>query len=329
MTEEFQPLLARSQATSNIQPLDRIVSPLLIELVNFGCHEYRRCEEAVPKDAPPNLDISAFLLFRHVLETTDGIQVLLSNSCGTAAIPCARALFEATVSLAFILEDRKLYGQRARQWLFSSKRGEVDRRRRRQPGTDTAKEFEARYRAEFPASTSRPVGATDAGLAEDVRRMDAALQKHFPDIHAEYERVRTPRRNGRPRRPQWYALFGGPFDLRRLAEHVGSGTEYELLYGDWSGLAHGTESARYVGLHEDTQTYDQLRRPTEVRELGLMTALLLLRCIRGMTAHFRPEAALGQWYEEQVRPNLDWLRRLRVSFNVTVVSGEPDDKRAT
>jgi hypothetical protein len=57
-------------------------------------------------------------------------------------------------------------------------------------------------------------------------------------VQAEWERVKKGKKGTGTKDPNWYALFGGPGDLRGLTLQVGKGVMYEVLYRHWSDFAH-------------------------------------------------------------------------------------------
>ena len=59
-------------------------------------------------------ELAAFVLYRLLIELTDGIEVLFSASCVSAAVPTIRAAFEASLSLDFILREE--YTLRSLAW---------------------------------------------------------------------------------------------------------------------------------------------------------------------------------------------------------------------
>jgi hypothetical protein len=89
-TDEFKKLLDREFSKKAIEPISSISTPLLQELVNNGLMVFRRCENEAAKVGKDNEDVAVFALYRHIIEMVDAIEVMVAQSCGTAAIPvCA------------------------------------------------------------------------------------------------------------------------------------------------------------------------------------------------------------------------------------------------
>ncbi len=54
-------------------------------------------------DRSVNIHFAPFSLYRHMIEATDGIQVLLGNSCVVASQPLIRVSFESHLQLIYLL----------------------------------------------------------------------------------------------------------------------------------------------------------------------------------------------------------------------------------
>jgi hypothetical protein len=295
------------------EPITEIASPLLQELVNWGITAFRRCEVeaaqwAADKKTEPNEDAAALLLYRHIIEMVDGIEVLVVRSCGTAAIPLVRSEFEASISLSYILSDDAAYVQRSLSWLVSEVHAGIKEGRTLEPGTPSGQQYAQRYADEF----GRVIPSTpNAGIAAEIQKKEQALQgAQLAPIEAEYQRMKKGERV-----PEWFSLFGGPRNRRELAEQLGRGTEYQLLYGDWSGLGHANEVHRYLSIEKGQQMHEPVRRPTELKQISLFAAVWLLRASRQMVDKFRRDENMTPWYEREVKALFHKLRQLDVKFN--------------
>ena len=98
-TGEFKKLLDREFSKATVRPITDISTLLLQELINSGLMIFRRCEKEASRTGKENENVAAMALYRHVIEMVDGVEVLASNSCGTAAIPVLRSAFEGSLGL--------------------------------------------------------------------------------------------------------------------------------------------------------------------------------------------------------------------------------------
>ncbi len=90
--------------------------PLLREVVNHASHTFLRCQFATDALGGVDEDVAPFALYRIVTETTDGIEVLVRESCGFAAVPLLRTSFEATLSLEYL--NQRDSAQRGLTWFY-------------------------------------------------------------------------------------------------------------------------------------------------------------------------------------------------------------------
>ena len=96
---------------------NRCWQPLLRDLVDYVTNAFVRCAEEVKKD--PDGNLAVLILYIHLIEMTDGVQVLVSEACATPATPLLRSSFETLLAIKFILESnvREDYLLRSRSWL--------------------------------------------------------------------------------------------------------------------------------------------------------------------------------------------------------------------
>src|ERR1700730_13862040 len=101
-TDEFTTLLDRKEAIREAQPVIDIACPLLRELVNFAAAAFQRCQAAPINRGEENEDLAPTILYRHMIELVDGVEVLFASSCVESAVPLVRATFEASLALKYI-----------------------------------------------------------------------------------------------------------------------------------------------------------------------------------------------------------------------------------
>jgi hypothetical protein len=101
-TEPAFKLLNRSQSIADAKPLIERASPLLREIVNYSTNVFMRCMHAGNSGSK---DLPAFTLYLHMIEMTDGIEVLMSQACCEPAVPLLRSSFEASMSLRYMLQE--------------------------------------------------------------------------------------------------------------------------------------------------------------------------------------------------------------------------------
>jgi hypothetical protein len=138
-TKPLEPILYRELSEVEAKEFIDIASSLLQELVNYGTNALVRCATSV--SGKVDEDIAILALYRHIIEMTDGIEVLVSQSCAIPAIPLSRSSFEASLSMEYILEKDAEYIRRSLAWLVGYVHKRLDMYERFDPSTSKGQEF--------------------------------------------------------------------------------------------------------------------------------------------------------------------------------------------
>jgi len=107
----IESLLNRDLSQVSAKKIIDISSPLLKELVNYSTNVFGRCQALATGNKDE--DLSIFMLFLHIIEMTDAVEILISKCCPVPAQILLRSSFEAYLSIEYILEKEKLYAQRS------------------------------------------------------------------------------------------------------------------------------------------------------------------------------------------------------------------------
>jgi hypothetical protein len=299
-TDSFKPVLDRDLSRVAARQVIDIISPLLQEVVNHATWAFRRFQTGSSGEV--SVDLAPFLLFHHVIEMTDGVEVLLSNSCVAAAIPTLRSAFEGRLSLEYMLEDD--YRNRSLAWLCVYSHEKMRTYALVDPttsgGIDFGKAWVLENKDAAPSHPDAPKG---------IANLQSFLaEPYMVPIEKEYQRVKKGSRGA----PHWYSLFGGPANLRKLAEQLERVTEYDALYRIWSRVAHaGDASSIAAASHGDT--FHRIRYPADINLIAVLAFEFMIQATKLMSEKFRPEAAsISTWYQEEVKPRFDQLLALRV-----------------
>ena len=98
----LESILYRELSKAQAKEVLAKATPLLQELVNYSTHALARC--ATSPSGEIDVDLSILALYRHIIEITDAIEVLVSQCCAEASSPLLRSSFEALISIEYILE---------------------------------------------------------------------------------------------------------------------------------------------------------------------------------------------------------------------------------
>jgi hypothetical protein len=97
------------------KPLSEPACSLLREIINYSTFAFQRCQTERNRNAQ-DVDLSILMLYLHIIEMSDGIEVLLSKSCVNPTTPLLRTCFEALLGIDYILEVD--YERRALSWML-------------------------------------------------------------------------------------------------------------------------------------------------------------------------------------------------------------------
>jgi hypothetical protein len=269
-----------------------VVSPLLQELVNYATNALARCARSDQISPRRDVDLAVLALYRHVIEVTDGIEVLLSQSCAVPAIPLLRSAFEAHLGIEYILQDE--YERRSLSWLVAYIHERINAYESLDLSTNRGRGVKKLFEDDQSAFGIQRLFPN--GMQENIRRLQNLLtEPHVQPVDAEYSK-------SAPRRPKWYQLFNGPANLRSLAEKMHRGGQYELLYRQWSAVAHAQDFQTLIApTPVGNAVIRRFRDPELMRDVSRQSPRFILDATRLAMRKFRPKESLKKWYISEVR----------------------------
>ena len=294
-TKPFEPLLYREFQKVTAKEVIDIVSPLLQELINYATNAFQRCQASSTGAADEDLPI--LVCYLHVIEMTDGIEVLISQSCPTPAIPLLRSSFEAQLAIDYILEAD--YQRRSFAWLVEYVHHRLTGYEMLDPSHQKGKDFRASLLSdeigEYVKLPPMP------NLPQIIQNLISLLSEpNYQMAEAEYQKLKGISK----RKPNWYSLFGGPHSLRDLSRYVGRGAQYDFLYRYWSRIIHAGDLSRFLTrTRQGSPAFEPLRNPQEIKLVSSITASLILAATKKLLGKFRPgeEASYSKWYMKEAK----------------------------
>ncbi len=299
-TEALETLLNRD--LSNVAGKDArdINSPLLQELVNYATNVYGRCSNSPIIEE--NKDAAVLILYLHITEMVDGVEVLISQSCPTPAIPLIRSAFEAILAIEYILEKdipEKDYVNRSLAWLAAYTHERISSYERLDPATKKGQEYEKIRAKDQLSKTLEIFPALNKHQLEQARSARATLEQML--AKPQFEQIETERKNHKGK-PKWYQLFGGPSTLELLARYLNRGAEYEMFYRKWSATTHASDLSRFVErLSQADPTIRVIRDFREIRIISLYAASFILTATHLILRKFHPGENVDVWYKREIR----------------------------
>lgn len=296
-TQPLDSVLARDISKVAAKGVIDLASPLLQELVNHGTCALVRCIALT--HAKEDEHFPCYAIYRHIIEATDGIEVLISQCCGAAATPLLRTSFEARLSLAYILEDQSHYDDRSDAWFVGYIRQRLAFYELTNPDTSKGKEFHNVLKASS-SSANPPPNTAEMAQKGFLNLKELLAKPRYQAIDAEYNRQK---------RCKWYSLCAGPGNLRELSIRLKQLPAYEILYRQWSQHAHSESFANFLGPPRSGQsTLRGLQEPKDVALPAWLASSFMLTATSLMIKKFRPDENLGPWLKTEVRPRYDALQ---------------------
>jgi len=304
-TKPFEPLLYRELAKTSAREIIDIASPLLQEIVNYATNAFQRCQTS--STGKPDEDLPILASYLHVIEMTDGIEVLISQSCPVPAIPLLRSSFEALVTIDYILEAE--YQQGSFAWLVQYVHTRLKEYEMLDTSRKSGQDFLATLATDEIGDYMKLPPMPD--LPQAIENLESLLsQPNYQTVESEYQRLKR----ANHRKPEWYSLFGGPRNLRELSRHVGRGAQYDFLYRYWSQITHAGDLSRFLTrTSEGSPAFKPIRNPADIKDFSIVTAYFVLDATRKVLGKFRPgeERNFRKWYIQEIRGRFLTLVELR------------------
>lgn len=269
-------------------------SEVIDETVNFGSVVFKWCNESLEGKA--DKEVPVILLFRHVLELLDAVSILIKES---AAEPCKlqlRSIFEALLSINYILEDKK--EERAYAFLVCHAYKKIKTYRKLDPTTQHGKQF----KGVLKDSVLHDLDLSNLfDLPKMVKQQEELFEKEgFREAYKELERLR---RNGR-KNPNWFEFYGGPRDLEQIAIELKKRDYYEFFYRHWSDYVHALDIITgNLGKTEKGTYLTSIRQPFEAQTITSLAITMALEVYRKIINHYVPLQITHyrMWYVENMQ----------------------------
>ncbi|MBQ10715.1 MAG: hypothetical protein CMJ45_04105 [Planctomyces sp.] len=287
-TKPLESVLYRELSKAEAKSVIEVASPLLREIVNYGTNAFMRCATSTPGEV--NEDVALLTLYLHIIEMTDGIEILVSESCPAPAIPLVRSSWEALISMEYILEAD--YLRRSLAWLANYARTRLDGYRSLDSSTIQGKEFLEALAADrwVRVDVLAPSNTDMEELLKGIANLEKFLARpQFQTVEEEYVRTKKKRKS----RPQWFQLFDGPTSIRGLARHLNRHAQYDFLYRSWSSVVHAQDASRLINR--------RLRDANSNKQITSFATSLFLSATQMLLKKFRPGEDLSVWYKDEVR----------------------------
>jgi hypothetical protein len=296
-TKPLESILYREFSKAQAEQIIEIASDVLQELVNFASNALVRC--ATSTTGNENEDLAILSLYRNVMEMTDGIEVLVSQSCAIPAIPLVRSSFESLISMLYIVEEDSKYVERSLAWLIDYIHQRLALYESLDPNTARGQDFQQSISLDDTVRTLQLPSQADINNA--IQNLQNLLAKpQLQVLNQDFLNLRGAKK--------WHRLYGGPDNIRELARHVGRIVQYDFLYRYWSRVSHGHDFAPFIVKTPDGDSGIRgIRDSSELKSVANFAATFMLGATRIIIGKFRPDEDIRTWYEREVQPKYTQL----------------------
>jgi len=241
------------------------------------------CSAAAPR--AENVDIPSLILHRNMIHMAHGVDVLRVASAPIPMVPLLRSMLEYFLSLEYIHQAE--YEERSLSWLCAHIHQEIELKELADPTTERGATFQKNAEAQVPGwANFRHIGGPELG--EAVGNLQSLLR--LPLMEHIEEEFQNLKRKSNGRSPKWYRMFGGPGNLRELADRVRRTPLHQLFYGPWSATVHGTDATSLgIWQHDGTGQFRDLSDEHDLDFLDGSARWLLVMGTRKMLQKFLPE----------------------------------------
>ena len=237
-------ILDRKRAKLRAKTVTDLATPMLKEVVDVGCAIYDRCLQVTQRAF---LHKPALALYRHVLGTTDAIQVLIESSCVESVVPLLRSGLEGAMSLEYLF--RKDYSHRSLVWNYHRLSKDLWQYSRANPDAE-------KLLVNFGSQEKTELDRKERDIERPI----------YSVLHDKFKDKQRPPDNWY----QWVSDGGekGPTNRRDLADKLGWQDIYWSVYKPFSRK-----------VHADVYPYtDELRHPEGIQDYTSETVDLTNYC---------------------------------------------------
>lgn len=285
---EFKPILDRDRVVADIEKNLKPWIDLLSDVTNYGSNLIPRCFSS-SKRSLKDVVVLAILL-RQVVAMLDGVEILLSRGASHAANPQMRALFEASVFIAWILEGDS--EKKAIYYYVHNLRRKRLWASRTQPNSAESQEFIAMMN-NVGVKISDEI--TESG-AQQVRDIDRVLsQPRLAEVNKDFETQHKRRTFD----PAWYVPLG-LHSFRAVARAVNQVPLYTILYSGASEVMHASSYEHHVIIGKGEITFQPIRSMEGFANVLHFSITIAFSTFRRILAEYRAEElpAFSRKYKE-------------------------------
>lgn len=278
--ESFKYILNREEAFNHINEHFRKTIVLIQSVVDYGTNLIPRCFRQSNRQIEDIVVLA--VLLRHIVSMLDGVSVLVSQGCIYPAHLQVRSLFEAFISMEWILKGNT--SKRALQYYVWNLRSRRMWALKFNSASTEHSDF-IRKVDKYKDSLLTRSQEYEAEVKLQSDSITNLLSKEpYHEVNQEFDRLRGSRRFDVP----WYRP-NGPNSVSDMAERLGYGAEYEVFYSQYSQIMHASAQLNNVKLGKKGVVFEPIRKLDRLRPLLNVGLGFAIKAYRTVLNRYRPE----------------------------------------
>lgn len=277
--KEFKRIIDREKHEGDVKQYFSKHIDLLIDLVNYGSNLIPRSYDSSNKKLEDIIVIG--VLLKQVVSMIDAIEILISKGAVGAAHLQARAAYEASLYIDWILKEET--EKKVKYYYVSNLRNQRLWALRFIRGTREKETFSETFADLEEYIKHTDLETIEKQAEEELPKIDEILSKDsWNDINREFEKRK--RKTGTE--PYWYKMLGVT-SIRRLAKEVGRLAEYDLYYSKSSEVMHAASYRDHVQFAKGTAIFEPIRQLKELHNLFRFCTSVALASYKSILKHYR------------------------------------------
>lgn len=255
--KEFTLILDRRKHEADVRQHFAKHIELLVDLVNYGSNLIPRAYDSSAKKLEDVIVVG--ILLKQVVSMIDAVEVLIAKGAAGPANLQARAAFEASLYIDWILKGES--SNKAKYYYVSNLRNQRLWALRLKTGTQEKEIFLQGFRNMEEYIKIPDLDKVEEEANEELRRIDAFLLKPgWAEINKHFEQKKNKKAGAEA---YWYRLLGIS-SIRQLANDVGRIGEYYLFYSRGSEIMHTASYKDHLQFGRGTVSFAPIRHLKDV-----------------------------------------------------------------
>lgn len=272
-------ILDRSESESNATKHFAEQTALLSDLANYGSNLIMRAFNSSERGLADV--VACGVLLKQVVAMIDATSTLVASGDAHAAQLTARAAFEASIYLDWILfSDTQA---KATAYVVSNYREERLWANRAIHGTSEEEVFSTLAKSVGLDIHARHPSLSEAAVQQLARVNQVLSQPEFADVDKKF----TAAKGRRKYDVDWTAVCGAK-SIRHIAEQVGRLAEYEFFYSRGSQVTHSARFKDHVTFEPNQVHFIPIRNLRDIDSLLNFVVSTAMRAYQHTLAYFRP-----------------------------------------